>query len=247
MLQRYIFSILIFLFSLVVYANELPKLSCEEILSRVDQAIDPLNKGKNIHSFEINSKTKVSRFGDFELDYQMIFKSPNKFKTTLKVLALDIIIIFNGKDGYLISPLFGKDKLPEKESNSTLQQMQFMNVATKYSKIFSKAEVAAEKEIVNNRECYKIHGMLPDSFSNIPLTLYVDCENFYILRYTMEIAAQNKQALITVNNDDFTEYDGIFMAKKNSSKVGQTTASNIIQSVKFNVDVDDKIFEISNY
>ena len=80
MLQRYIFSILIFLFSLVVYANELPKLSCEEILSRVDQAIDPLNKGKNIHSFEINSKTKVSRFGDFELDYQMIFKSPNLAK-----------------------------------------------------------------------------------------------------------------------------------------------------------------------
>ena len=222
-------------------------LSCEEILRQVDSAIDPQNKGDSIKSFEILSRSKISKFGEFELDYQMIFKSPDKFRTRLQIMTLSIMVIFNGEEGYLLSPLFGNEKLPEKEIKSTLQQVQFMNVATKYSKILQNAEVAPELVEVNQRKCYKIQGALSNYFSSVPLTLYVDCETYYILRYTMEIAAQNKQAVITVNHSDYTEYNGIFLPKVSSSQVGRTLATNTIQSVKFNIDVADKIFEFSNY
>ena len=233
----------------VVFSSEtyLKKLTCAEILQRVDAAIDPENKGKDIKSFEINSKTKISKFGEFELDYQMIFKAPDKFKTTLRLMTLNIVVIFNGKDGYLISPLFGREKLPEKEAKSTLQQVQFMNVATKYSQLFSNAELNDELVEIDGHKCYEIRGSLPNYFSDIPLKLFIDCEKFYIRHYAMEIAAQGKQAIIKVFNRDFTNYDGIIIGRENSSQVGSTKAVNTIQSVKFNIDVDDKIFEISNY
>ena len=246
-IKIFVFLLLLSSLTLLCHQTIAETPSCTEILRKVDLAIDPYNKGDSIKTFKILSTSKISKFGEFELDYQMIFKSPDKFKTSLQFLTLNIMVIFNGKEGYILSPIFGNEKLPEKEIKSTLQQIQFMNVATKYSKLFQNSELSQELVEINNRKCYKIQGVLPNYFSNIPLTLYIDCETYYILRYTMEIAAQNKQGIITVNHSDYTEYDGIFLPRVSSSQVGRTNAINTIKSVKFNIDIDDKIFNFSNY
>ncbi len=225
--------------------NETP-LSCQEILQKVDLAIDPQNKGGSIRNFELNSVTTISKNGSFDCDYQMIFKSPDKFRTSVKILALSVYVIFNGKDGWVVSP-FRNEKLPDIEAQSTLQQIQFMNVAMKYSKALSTAELMDEIVEINGRKCYEIHGKLPDYFSGIPLKLFIDCETFYILHYSLEIAADNKKAIINVYNDEFGEFDGIFLPTVSHSQAGKTKFKNSVKSVRFNIDIDDKIFEISNY
>lgn len=223
-------------------ANELT-ITPEEILQKVDLAIDPQNLSGSVKNFEIKGDMVINNL-PVEINSVMIFQLPNKFKTVVETNGMATTVIFDGEKGYTINKLSGKVAMNKEDIASTLQQMKFMNVATKYSKLFTSAELKKELVEVNGKQCYEVWGELPDYFTQKPLKLFIDTQNFFIQSYVIEIASSFGLIEVTVVNSNFTNFSDFILPKNSLTKFTGLSIQNTVNELTLNIPIEDNFFTV---
>jgi len=151
--------------------------------------------------------------------------------------SMQIIIIFDGKDTWMISPFTGKRKLTPEQ---TEEQMQYQTGMNWWKSISDKAKyVRIEK--VNNRECYllelKIEGTSPYS------RIWVDKKNLFLVQAEGKNSSGESMRMIF---SDFRKIKGgwEFPYKTEMFIDGKPMFTLLVKSYKLNQGLSDELFDV---
>lgn len=152
--------------------------------------------------------------------------------------SMQIIIIFDGQNTWMISPFTGKRKLTPEQ---TEEQMQYQTGMNWWKSISDKAKyVRIEK--VNNRECYlielKIEGTSPYS------RIWVDKKNLFLVQTEGKNSSGDNIRTIF---SDFRKVKGNweFPYKVEAFINGEPLITVMVKSFKINQGLSDDLFDVN--
>lgn len=171
-----------------------------------------------------------------------MFKKGGKFRIETKMPMpgmtgdqkdMQTIIIFDGKDTWMIAPFVGKQKLNTKESKRYDTERNWWELMNEKAKI-----VGSEK--IDGRDCYIVEGLEKE---DMPFTkIWIDKKSFVLVKAESKSEEGGK---LVIDYSDFKKLKGDWeMAYKTDVyDSGKLMSTSIIKSVEVNKGVSDELFD----
>jgi outer membrane lipoprotein-sorting protein len=167
-----------------------------------------------------------------------------KFKSEAEFQGMKIISAFDGETGWSINPMMGSnDPQP-----MTAEQLDRMKIQADYDGMFYNYKDKGYtvefmgKEPVDDIETYKLKLTRPNGDI---ITAYIDAENYVILKTDSKMKIQDVDREAETVFSNYKYVDGILIPFSIETKMdGKTVMQMVLEDVKYNVDLDDSIFEM---
>ncbi len=148
--------------------------------------------------------------------------------------SMETIVIGDGSDYWLISPMMGSQKLPRQEGEK------YQTGHDWWERLTSEARVVGEEK-VSGRACYVVEGKPKEDspFSK----LWVDKEGLFLVKAEGKTAGQGNQ--MSIINSDFRPAHGGFLLPYRTEIYldGKLTSTVKVTSVKANTGLADDLFD----
>lgn len=218
--------------------------------------------------YEVNNIEKISRVesvhakGIFisqgmEMAFVQKVKRGDKVKIEVLVQNNKMIQAYNGESGWMVAPWLGTDE-PQDMSDDQLDQLKEMaDIDGILWNWEEKADtlVYIGKEDLEGTEVYVLKLTEKTDEEEIELEgdeekkrntrfIYIDAENFVILKMKMKRFVQGNEMEIETYSSNFKEVDDVIMPFNMETKINGNIANQIIiETVKFGEEFDDSEFE----
>lgn len=216
----------------------------DEVLEKNYEARGGLDK---IMAVETARMSGIMTMGPMQAPFQIAFKRPNKVRLSFEVQGITGIQAYDGQTGWSVMPFMGRTD-PEKMSDDELKSVEEMAdldgpLVNWKEKGYTVRYQGTEE--IEGTEAHVIEVERGDGESD---TLYLDSEYYLTFKSEGTRTMMGNEVTMVSSLGDYKEFDGlIFPTSMMNSAQGMPEGSgqNItIESIEFNVDLDDSLFEM---
>ncbi|HEC44915.1 MAG TPA: outer membrane lipoprotein-sorting protein [Bacteroides sp.] len=222
----------------VIAIGSLPAQDLDEILKTYFETI---GQEKLLEANTISSTGKMMQMG-MEMPFKMTFKRPKKLHLEVDVQGTKMVQGYDGENGWMIAPWTGSAE-PIDIAGIELQQLD--ENADMDGKLWNYKEKGSEMELVGTEDMEGSDVFvlkLTTKDGNVD-TYYLDSENYVILKSISKIFMQGSEVEVESFMSNFQEVDGYVMPFTTEQKFGgQGGMTMNIETVEYNIKVDDSIF-----
>jgi len=225
---------LIFIMAGLIMMSVISAQSLDEIVKKYTAA----NKLDNVANLKTIKITANMSLMGMEMPMVMWMKNPNKIKSVTTFNGQDMIQVFDGEKGYVVSPMTGSTEPVEMtpdQVKQTLRSSMFQNYMATYLK--NGQLTLNGEENVNDKPAYKLQATIE---GGTVIDMFIDKTSYFLVKTATTASGVTMESFPT----DYTETSGIMIPMKTS-----TTAQGmdiLINFTKVEVDVpmEDSIFTI---
>ncbi len=225
---------------LVFFSSQMFSQSIDEILQKHFEAV---GQKKLLEKGQFVAKGKVIR-GQMEIPYTSYHKKPMKFKSVATFQGMEIIQAFDGEKGWSINPFTGSTKpepLTDEQNEKMKIQADFGGLFHNYKEKGYKVTLLG-KETMDDVDVYVIELLRPNGDD---IKVYMDAENYVILKTKFKTKVQGVEQEFETYLSNYKSVDGIVDPFDIETKFkGNTVSHIVIDSIDYNVDLPDSIFEM---
>ena len=229
---------LIFVVTGLIIMSVISAQSLDEIVKKYTEA-NKLDKVANMKTIKITAS--MSLMG-MDMPMVMWMKNPNKIKSVTTFNGQEMIQVFDGEKGYVVSPMTGSTEpveMTEDQVKQTLRNSMFQNYMANY---FKNGQLAlAGEDKVNDKPAYKIKATAE---GGTVIDMYID-KSSYLLVKTSTTTSQGGMT-ITMDSylSDYTETSGLLIPMKTTSSAQGMDIIINFTKVEVDVPMDDSLFKI---
>ncbi len=225
-------------------------LTLDEILTKHFETMGT-EKLSKLKSVEIDGKV-ISR--GMEMPFIQKIKQNGKIRMEVTVQGNTMIQAFDGKNAWMVAPWTGTDEPQDMDADQTEQMKQQSDITGKLWKWKDKVQSLklADKEDMEGTEVYKLKMTdKPKKNKNDTIEakkgdvsyIYIDADNFVVLKIVSKKNIRGTEMEFENYESNYKDVDGILFPFSLETKMkGQTVNQISIDTVKFNVNMDDAIF-----
>ncbi len=232
-----LFLVLITLFLSHAYAQ-----TVDEIISKNIETKGGLEKLKSIKSMKMTGKVFA---GGMEMPMTIWTKRPNMTRMEATLQDQKIVQAYDGEKAWQIMPFTGTNEPQEVkgiQAEDLKERADFDGPLVDYKEKGHKIEFLG-KEDLEGTEVYKLKVTLK---SGKVMYIYLDTEYCIELKQSTTVDYQGSEILVETIFGDYKQVDGVMMPHSIESKVnGQTQAQITIESIEFNIEIEDSFFKMS--
>jgi len=225
---------LIFVIAGLIIMSVISAQSLDEIVKKYTEA-NKLDKVANLKTIKITAN--MSMMG-MEMPMVMWMKNPNKFKSVTTFNGQDMVQVFDGEKGFVVSPMTGSTEPVEMtpdQVKQTLRSSMFQNYMATYLKN-GQLKLAGE-ENVKDKPAYKIEATVE---GGTIIDMFIDKSSYFMVKTATTVSGVTMESYPT----DYTETNGIMIPMKTSiSAQGMDILTNFTK-VEVDVPMEDSIFKI---
>jgi len=229
---------LIFIMAGLIIMSAVSAQTLEEIVKKYTAA-NKLDQVSNLKTIKITAN--MSMMG-MEMPMVMWMKNPNKIKSVTTFNGQEMIQVFDGEKGYVVSPMTGSTEpveMTEDQVKQTLRSSMFQNYMANY---FKNGQLAlAGEDKVNDKPAYKIKATAE---GGTVIDMFID-KSSYLLVKTSTTTSQGGMT-ITMDSypSDYTETSGLLIPMKTTSSAQGMDIIINFTKVEVDVPMDDSLFKI---
>ncbi len=230
-----LFIVASFLGSLSCWAQEV---NLDDILSAYYKAIN-IEKMKDWQSITSTGKTTTQ---GIEYPFKFYLKRPGKLRIEAEVQGNKMIQAFDGKQGWSIIPWSGSSD-PQDMTADEVKGMK--SQADPEGGLYNWKEKGHKAELIDKEDLegslvYKIKLTKADGDIE---TWFIDAENYVPLKMSAKVKIQGNETESECYFSDYSEFNGVLMAKIMTNKFKEQTVSQIeIAKMEINLPVSDSLF-----
>ena len=225
---------LIFVIAGLIIMSVISAQSLDEIVKKYTEA-NKLDKVANLKTIKITAN--MSMMG-MEMPMVMWMKNPNKFKSVTTFNGQDMVQVFDGEKGFVVSPMTGSTEPVEMtpdQVKQTLRSSMFQNYMATYLKN-GQLKLAGE-ENVKDKPAYKIEATVE---GGTIIDMFIDKSSYFMVKTATTVSGVTMESYPT----DYTETNGIMIPMKTSiSAQGMDILTNFTK-VEVDLPMEDSIFKI---
>ncbi len=227
----------------LAFAGILSAQTLEEILSKHYTAVGGADKWASVNTLKTTGKMKMM---GMEADMTIFKKRTNKMFVEIGIMGSSIKQGYNGTTAWQIDGVMGSGK-PEviegEKASSLIRNSKMEGELFNTSENFSKIELAGQED-VDGINCFKISAVDKNEQN---ITYYLNAETMLIEKKTVENMQGETQGM-SIKFEEYKDFEGIMLPVKSFQemklKQGKFKQELILNSVEFNIDVQDSIFEM---
>jgi hypothetical protein len=210
----------------------------DEIVKKYTAA-NKLDQVANLKTIKITAN--MSMMG-MEMPMILFMKNPNKIKSVTTFNGQDMVQVFDGEKGYVVSPMTGSpDPVPmtPDQVKQTLRSNIFQNYLAGYLKNGQLA--LAGEENVNEKPAYKIKATVE---GGTVIDMFIDKGSFFLVKTSTTTSQGGMTIKLDSYPSDYTETNGIMIPMKtNTSAQGMDILINFTK-VEVDIPMEDSIFTV---
>jgi outer membrane lipoprotein-sorting protein len=212
--------------------------SLDEIVKKYSAATKQ-DKLAAISSIKLTAK--MSMMG-MEMPIVMWMKNPDKIKSVTTMNGQDIIQVFDGVKGYLVSPMTGSSapvEMTPDQVKQTMSQSIFQNKLAAYLKD-GKLTLEGEEK-VNDKPAFKLKAIIEGGNTAY---MFIDKESFYLVKTSATMNQGGQTVTVDSYPTDYKETGGIILPMKTTASVSGMEMVTTFDKVEINIPMDDSLFKI---
>jgi outer membrane lipoprotein-sorting protein len=215
----------------------------DEVIDNYVNAVGGIEKLNSVKTLKITGKFLS---GSFEIPFTQTISVPDKILIEMTMQGLTMKQACDGTTAWMINPFQGSkepEKMTEEQTKYMKEQADFEGKLINYKDKGCTAELMG-KEDMEGSDVYKIK--LTDKDGDITY-YYIDASNNILLKESAKRKIKEKEIDQDIYYSDYKPIDGIMipMALEIKSSAGRGGSQKVsIDSVEFNVSVDDSIFKM---
>jgi outer membrane lipoprotein-sorting protein len=208
----------------------------DEVLAKHFKAVGQ-EKLSDVKTFQV--KAKISQMG-MELPMTMILKQPGKFRLEMDMQGQTMVQAFDGDKGWMIAPWLSPD--PQELAGDQLKQA--ASQADMEGELYNYEKKGHMVDFIGkvkdgDKDVYRIKLTTEDGDVR---NYFIDAETYLVAKVKAKVEAMGQTADVEQRMSDYKTINGITMAMKIESDSPMGTAVITMESVEFNVDIDDAVF-----
>ena len=218
------------------------ELSVDDVLSRYYEAAGGAEKLKSVMTRRMTGRMQVAP--GMEATFTMLGKRPAKMRMEFTIQGMTAVQAFDGERGWMISPFMGQtepEPMPADVVQTIREDADFDGPLIDFAVKGHAVELLA-KEDVRGTETYRLKLTLKDGQVTY---YYLNSESFLPIKTQARRTVQGMDINADTFMSDYKSVDGMMLPFSiqvtGQGPQGQTLS---IESVEFNVDIDDKVFEM---
>jgi len=173
-----------------------------------------------------------------EMPMVMWMKNPNKIKSVTTLNGQDMIQVFDGEKGFVISPMTGSTEPVEMtpdQIKQILRSSMFQNYMATYLKN-GQLKLAGE-ENVKDKPAYKIEATVE---GGTVIDMFIDKSSYFLVKTATTVSGVAMEMYPT----DYTETNGIMIPMKTSTSAQGMDILMNFTKVEVDLPMEDSIFKI---
>ena len=225
---------LIFVITGLIIMSVVSAQSLDEIVKKYSEA-NKLDKVANLKTIKITAN--MSMMG-MEMPMVMWMKNPNKIKSVTTLNGQDMIQVFDGEKGFVISPMTGSTEPVEMtpdQIKQILRSSMFQNYMATYLKN-GQLKLAGE-ENVKDKPAYKIEATVE---GGTVIDMFIDKSSYFLVKTATTVSGFTMESYPT----DYTETNGIMIPMKTSTSAQGMDILMNFTKVEVDLPMEDSIFKI---
>ena len=234
-------SIITFIITfLVASATGLNAQTLKEVL---DKHFKTIGQEKLVAVKSYSVKATMNQMG-MEVPMEMQMKRPNKFRMEMEMQGQKMIQVYDGEKGWFIAPWISPEpqELEGPQLQQALDQADIDGELYRYAQKGHKAELMG-KEQQDGVEVYNIK--LTTKNGDVK-NYYIDADKYVIVKAKAKVNAMGQEVEVVQRMSDYKDIDGILMATTIASETPMGSGKLIMHEIKFNQDINDDIFKLSD-
>ncbi len=213
--------------------------TAEEIVAKYAEALGGREKVESIQTWKATGKSL--RMG-MEFPFIRYQKAPNLMRTEVDIQGAQMIVAFDGSKGWMINPMTGSQdpiQMPEVESKMTEIESCIMDPLLDYKNKGYTIELVGEDDV----EGTAVLHVRVETKQDLIMDYYLDAEYYLPIKQTQKITQEGN--VIEMDNyfSDYKDVGGVLQFHAIETRMGGQTLSQVqIETLEFNVEVDESIF-----
>jgi outer membrane lipoprotein-sorting protein len=229
---------LIFIMAGLIMMSVISAQSLDEIVKKYTAA-NKLDNVANLKTIKITAN--MSTIG-MEMPMVLWMKNPDKIKSVTTVNGQDMIQVFDGEKGYMVSPMTGSTEPVEmtpEQVKQTLRSSMFQNFMANY---FKNGQLAlAGEENVNDKPAYKIKATVE---GGTVIDMFIDKSSYLLVKTSTTTQANGMTVKMDSYLSDYTETSGVMIPMKTTTSAQGMDILINFTKVEVDTPMDDSIFKI---
>ena len=226
------------LFAGLTFAQDL---SLDEVLNNYYEVMG-LEKYKDVQNIVIQGKSMNM---GMENPFTIYNKRPDMYRLEVPIQGQTMIQVYTNGAGWVVAPWSGSlepQDIPDEQIKSMKRQADMEGSLYKYKEKGYTAELIG-KEDMEGSQVYKVKLTYEDGDNE---TYFIDAENFVVLKQESTTNMRGQEVKAETYFSDFKPVGDMEIIMPWSFQVkmnGQVAQSVVIEDVKFNQEMDSKIFD----
>ena len=225
---------LLFIMAGLIMMSVISAQSLDEIVNKYTAA-NKLDQAANLKTIKITAN--LSMMG-MEMPMVMWMKNPNKIKNVVSFNGQDMIQVFDGEKGYVVSPMTGSTdpvEMKPEEVKTILRGNMFQNYMATYLK---NGQLALDgEENVNDKPAYKIKATIE---GGTVVDMFIDKSSYFMVKMSTTASGMTVDAYPS----DYTETNGVMIPMTTKSSAMGMESLITFTKVEVDVPMEDSIFQI---
>jgi len=212
--------------------------SLDEIVKKYTEA-NKLDHVANLKTIKITAN--MSMMG-MEMPMVLWMKNPNKIKSVTTFNGQDMIQVFDGEKGYVVSPMTGSTdpvEMTPDQVKQTLRSSMFQNYMANYLKNGQLALDGEDK--VNDKPAYKIKATVE---GGTVINMFIDKSSYFLVKTSTTTSQNGMTVTLDSYPTDYTETSGVMIPMKTSTSAQGMDILINFTKVEVDVPMEDSIFKI---
>jgi hypothetical protein len=229
---------LIFITTGLIIMSVISAQSLDEIVKKYTEA----NKLDHIASLKTIKITGNMSMMGMEMPMVMFMKNPNKIKLVTTFNGQDMIHVFDGEKGYVVSPMTGSTdpvEMNPEQLNQTLRSNMFQNFMNSYLKNGQLALVGEEN--VNDKPAYKIKATIE---AGTVIDMFIDKSSYFLVKTSTTTSMNGMTVTMDSYLSDYTDTSGVMIPMKTTNSAQGMNILINFTKVEMDVPMEDSIFKI---
>jgi hypothetical protein len=225
---------LIFIMAGLIIMSVVSAQSLDEIVKKYTEA-NKLDKVASLKTIKITAS--MSLMG-MDMPMVMWMKNPNKIKSVTTFNGQDMIQVFDGEKGFVVSPMTGSTEPVEmtpEQVKQTLRTSMFQNYMATYLK--NGQLKLAGVENVKDKPAYKIEATVE---GGTVIDMFIDKSSYFLVKTATTVSGVSMESYPT----DYTETSGIMIPMKTSTSAQGMDILLNFTKVEVDLPMEDSIFKI---
>jgi hypothetical protein len=225
---------LIFIMAGLIMMSVISAQSLDEIVKKYTAA-NKLDNVANLKTIKITANMSVM---GMEMPMVMWMKNPNKIKSVTTFNGQDMIQVFDGEKGYVVSPMTGSTEPVEmtpEQVKQTLRSSMFQNYMATYLK--NGQLTLNGEENVNDKPAYKLQATIE---GGTVIDMFIDKTSYFLVKTATTASGVTMESFPT----DYTETNGIMIPMKTSTSAQGMDILINFTKVEVDVPMEDDLFKI---
>jgi len=212
--------------------------SLDEIVKKYSAAMKT-DQLANIKTIKITAK--MSAMG-MDMPMTLYMKNPNKVKSVTSFNGQEIVSVFDGEKGYMMSPMTGT--APVELTGAQLKQVQdnnaFQNELLDY---FKNGQLTLEGEDnVNGNPAFKLKANIE---GGNPVYMSIDKSTYQIVKTSTKVDQMGQIMDVDSFMSDYTDIQGVVLPKKITlSTSGMEVGAITYDNIEVNIPIEDSEFKL---